>query len=142
MNYCDASELTKYVLQAYLDKVDELNPGSVDGHIAGVSAEISEALMQGGYVLPEEQNTSALLTRVCAVMAAYRSIGGITSVISTEASSGNEWIPLQRLNTRAEKDLDLVRAGKLDPFPTESSGGGISVKAPKPIFTGHLWDRF
>lgn len=142
MNYCDASKLTKYVLQAYLNKVEELNPGCVAGHIAGVSAEITEALMQGGYDLPYEQNTSALLTRVCAVMVAYRSIGGITSVISTEASSNNEWIPLQRLNTRAEKDLDLVRAGKLDPFPTVSSGGGISVMAPKPLFGEKIWNLF
>lgn len=141
MNYCDVSELTKYVLQAYLDKVDELNPGSVSAHITGVSGEITEALMQGGFEVPAV-NSSAILTRICAVMSAYRSIGGITSVISTEASSSNEWLPLQRLNTRAEKDLDSVRAGKLNPFPGEGTDSGISVSAPKPMFPDRLWEMY
>lgn len=141
MNYCDVSELAKYVLQAYLDKVEELNPGSVDAHITGVSGEITEALIQGGFEVPSV-NSSALLTRICAVMAAYRSIGGITSVISSEASNSNEWLPLQRLAARAEKDIDSVRAGKLDPFPDADTGGGISVSAPKPLFPDRVWKLF
>ena len=115
MSYCQATDLKGYVLQNYLDKVEELNPGSVQGHIDQASAEIDEALAQGGYAAPEG-GASAALKRICAVMAAWRSIGQITSLMSSEASSNNEWLPLQRLNSRAEKDLDAIRAGKLDPF--------------------------
>ncbi|MCP4162592.1 MAG: DUF1320 domain-containing protein [Deltaproteobacteria bacterium] len=141
MLYCDVSELKKYVLQEYLDVVEEKNPGSVEGHLQSVSDEISEAIVQGGYTVPDS-NSSPMLTRVCAVMTCYRSIGEITSLMSSEASSNNEWLPLQRLNTKSEKDLDKIREGKLNPFPEVSSGSGISVATPEQIFTKDKWSMY
>ena len=143
MEYCLISELKKYVLQQYLDVVEEKNPGSVAGHITGVSAEISEAILGGGYTLPDV-NTSATLTRICAVMACWRSIGEITSLMSSEGSSNNEWLPLQRLNTRSEKELDKIRAGQLDPFPgvAVTSDSGISVSAPAALFPRKIWGMY
>lgn len=140
--YCTIEALKDYLLEQYLAKIDELNPGSTDRHIANVSAEIDEALLQGGFEVPEE-NTSAMLTRICAVMSAWRSVGEITSLMDTEASTGNEWLPLQRLNTRAEKDLDKVREGKLNPFPSDGGDdSGIEVSAPERIFTSGKWSKF
>ena len=145
MNYCDENELKKYVLRQYLDVVEEKNPGSIAEHIEGVSGEISEAVLQGGSTIPQV-NTSATLRRICAVMVCMRCIGEITSLMSSESSSNNEWLPLQKLNTRAEKDLDSVRDGKLDPFPdaTVSTSGdiGISVSAPPSMFGNKAWERF
>ena len=144
MNYCDENELSKYVLQEYLDVVEQKNPGSVAGHIVSVSAEISEAVLQGGFTVPAV-NTSATLTRICAVMTCMRCIGEITSLMSSDASSNNEWLPLQKLNTRAEKDIDKIREGKLDPFPTpaeSTSDSGISVSAPPAKFGSKLWEMF
>ena len=106
-----------------------------------VSAEIDEALIQGGWTVPEDP-ASATLTRICAVTAAWRSIGNLTSLMETEASSGNEWLPLQKLNARAEKDLDSVRAGKLDPFPGEDDEAGIAVVTPAALFPASRWDGF
>lgn len=141
MVWCDITELSQYVLQEYLDAVDDKNPGSVLGHIERVSAEIDEALGQGGFAIPESP-VSATLTRICAVMAGWRSIGEITSLMDSEASSGNEWLPLQRLNTRSEKDLEQIRAGKLDPFPGADDGPGITVVTQAKIFGADLWETF
>ena len=142
MIYCTADILTDFVLAQYLAKVEELNPGSVDRHIGQVSEEIDEALLVGGYSIPTENN-SATLTRMCAVMAAWRCIGEITSLMDTEAASDNEWLPLQKLNTRAEKELDKIRDGKLNPVPDNSTDDcGIEVSAPEPIFTREKWETF
>ena len=75
-------------------------------------------------------------------MAAWRSVGNLTTLMDTEASSANEWLPLQKLNTRAEKDLDLIRNGKLDPFPGEDSEAGISVVTKEKIFSADKWEEF
>lgn len=143
MIYCTPTNLNDYVLAQYLAKVEELNPGSVTRHISQVSSEIDEALLVGGYTQPTENN-SALLTRVCAVMSAWRCIGQITSLMDTEAASENEWLPLQRLNTRCEKELDRIREGKLDPVPDNSSTDdcGIEVSAPEAIFTPAKWEMY
>jgi hypothetical protein len=140
--YCTIDDLKDYLLEKYLAKIEELNPGSRDRQIANVSAEIDEALLQGGFEVPDE-NTSAMLTRICAVMCDWRLVGEITSLMDTEASSSNEWIPLQRLNSRAEKDLDAIRQGRLDPFPSRSgSNDEVLVSAPDAIFTDDTWRKF
>ncbi len=141
MLFCSESDLTQYVLQEYLTVIEDKNPGSIARHITSVSAEITEAVLQGSFTLPEI-NTSATLTRICSVMVCWRSIGEITSLMSSEASSNNEWLPLQRLNTRAEKDLDSIRSGKLDPFPEAAGDGGISVTAPAAMFGNSVWEKF
>jgi len=140
--YCTSDDLKDYLLEQYLAKIEELKPGSSDRHIANVSAEIDEALLQGGFEVPEE-NTSAMLTRISAVMCDWRLVGEITSLMDTEASSANEWLPLQKLYLRAEKDLDKIREGKLNPFPSDGGDdSGIEVSAPDRIFTADKWGKF
>lgn len=142
MVYCTNNDLKDFLLGQYLTKIEELSPGSIDRHIAKVSAEIDEALLQGGFEVPET-NTSAMLERICAVMCDWRLVGEITSLMDTEASSGNEWIPLQKLYLRAEKDLDKIREGKLNPFPSDGGDdSGIEVSAPDQIFTSDKWKKF
>jgi len=147
MNYCDVSELSYYILQAYLDAVEEQTPGAMAKHIAKVSAEITESILQGGYELkPDAQ--SATLTRICAVIAGWRSVAGVTSLMTSDGGADNEWLPLQQLKRDAEKDLGKIREGKLDPFPMatasepEAVDSGISVKSEKPMFPSAIWGGF
>ena len=140
--YCTADDLKDYLLEQYLTKIEEMKPGSSDRHIVKVSDEIDEALLQGGFEVPAV-NTSAMLTRICAVMCDWLLVGEITSLMATEGSTDNEWIPLQKLYLRAEKDLDKVREGKLNPFPSEGGDdSGIEVSAPDQIFTSDKWGMF
>jgi hypothetical protein len=139
--YCTEDDLTEYILAAYLTKIEEINPGTISRTLENVSGEITEAIAQGGYSIPDT-GSSAVLKRICAVMTAYRVVGDITSLMNTEASTGNEWLPLQRLHTKAEKDLDSIRAGKLDPFPDQIDDSGISVSAPPAMFSADVWENF
>jgi len=140
--YCTEDDLNEYILAAYLMKADEINPGIVSRTLKNVSLEITEAVAESGYTVPET-GTSSLLQRICAVMTAYRVVSGITSLVDTEAGSNNEWLPLQGLYARADKDLASIRAGKLNPFPGMiSNDGGISVSAPNPMFGPDVWEKF
>lgn len=140
--YCTEGDLADYILQAYLDKINEINPGVVARMLAGVSAEIREVCMSGGYDAGVDGVESALLKRICAVCTAYRCVGDITTLMDTEASSGNEWIPLQKQFDCAQKELSQIREGKLDPWPCEAEDAGISVAAPMPIFGKQMWEKF
>ena len=140
--YCTETDLKDYILQAYLDKIEEINPGTILRTLESVSAEILEAILQGGCSIPET-GSSAILKRICAVFTSYRCVGDITSLMDTEASSGNEWIPLQRLFDKSEKDLEKIREGKLNPYPGSTDGDtGISVSAPSAIFGQETWENF
>ena len=142
MLFCTQADLIEYILETYLDKIEEINYGIIDRTINNVSAEITEAIHQGGYDIPETGD-SATLKRICAVMTAWRCVGGITSLMDTEASSDNEWLLLQKLYNRSEKDLDKIRAGNLDPWPVRNDpDSGISISAPKPIFGPDTWETF
>jgi hypothetical protein len=140
--YCTAADLEDYILAVYLAKVEEINPGTIGRTLVEVSGEIREAVVQGEHTVPES-GTSAVLKRICAVITAYRCVGNITSLVDTEAGSGNEWLPLQRLHDQSRRDLEQIRAGKLMPFPDQDAGdSGISVSAPAAIFGESKWEGF
>lgn len=141
MLYCDESELNKYVLQAYLDKVEELYPGSIAEHLQSVSDEISETILQGGYTFPNF-NTSPVLKKHCAVIVCWRSVGEITSLMSTESNKDNIWIPLQNNHNRALEYLTAIRNGELNPFPDLDNGSSIIFSSPDQIFTEELWSKY
>ena len=69
--YCTESDLKDYILAAYLDKLEEINPGVCSRTLENVSAEILEAIYQGSHTIPET-GSSAMLKRICAVMTAYQ----------------------------------------------------------------------
>lgn len=144
--FCSQTDLSEYLLAAYTDKIEEINPGTLGRHIAQASGEITEALLQGGFAVPDE-NTSATLKRICAVFTCWRSVGDITSLMDTEASSANEWLPLQTLYKQCVKELEQIRAGRLDPFPSADDDPDISknemlASSPARIFTDEEWDGF
>jgi hypothetical protein len=140
--YCTAADLEDYILAAYLTRVEEINPGAIGRTLAEVSAEIREAVVQGEHTIPES-GTSAVLKRICAVITAYRCVGNITSLVDTAAGSNNEWLPLQRLFDKSQRDLEQIRAGRLMPFPDQDAGdSGVSVSAPAPMFGPDKWEDF
>ncbi len=110
--YCTADDLSGHVLQAYLDKLEALKPGLIARHIAGVTQEIDDRLRKR-FVVPLI-TVPATIRRITAVLAAYRVVGAITSVMRTEADRENSWLPLQTLHKQALKELDAITAGDLD----------------------------
>lgn len=110
--YCSRLDLEDYVLRQYLDKVEELNPGVLEKHIGQVSSEIDDVLRHR-YVLPLA-TVPETIKRIAAVMVCYRSIGAITSLMSTEAASNNQFIYIQNQNKAAEKSLIDIRKGDVD----------------------------
>lgn len=145
MTYCAETDLQDYLLPAYLTRIEQTHAGSIAKTLGNVSAIINEAVMAGGWAIPDGVETSALLTEICAVMTCWRLVGKITSLMDTGAISDNEWFPLQKLNARAEKDLVLIRGGKLDPFPAEEGAGGtggIEIHSLDRIFTRERLEMF
>lgn len=110
--YCERPDLTDYVLDAYLTAAEEQKPNIVENSIKNVSGEIDDALRRY-YILPLTV-IPATIKRICAVLAAYRVVGAITTFVDSESSSGNEWIPLQTNYKDAKKDLAAIRDGKMD----------------------------
>lgn len=135
--YCAAVDLAEFVLQAYLDKLEELNPGLLIKNIASVSQEIDDVL-RPRYVLPLA-TVPGTIRRIAAVLVCYRSLGAITSLMDTDAGSDNQFLYIQDMVKQARKDLDLIREGKIDLGLTllgavEVSPGGIMVSAPDKLF--------
>lgn len=142
--YCRREDLGDYVLQAYLDKVEELSPGLIERTIGQVAGEIDGAVLQAGHSLPLPR-IPPKLTWICAVVAAYRAVGAITTLMESEGSSGNEWLPLQTQYRQAVKDLEAIRENKLILFPEvapQPADAGVEVQAPARIFGQDTWRRF
>lgn len=137
--YCDTADLRDYVLGDYLDVAEKLHPGAVGRHIAGVSAEIDEALAPVCQVplVP----VPATVRHVAAVIAAWRIVGEATTLVTEEGATKNEWIPLQGHFKRAQATLAAMRRGEsgygLDASLLDQ--GGVIVVADQPIFGNQFW---
>ncbi|WP_338669768.1 DUF1320 domain-containing protein [Pseudodesulfovibrio methanolicus] len=110
--YCERADLTDYVLEAYLTAAEGQTPGIVEKTLGNVSGEIDDAL-RARFELPLTQ-TPDTLKRIAAVMTSYRIVGGITSLMTAEGGSNNDWIPLQTQYKQAVKDLEAIRDAKLN----------------------------
>lgn len=131
MTWCTRDDLKRYVLEGYLTKAEEKSPGIVDQSMASVQAEMEEALVSGGY---PASGTSATLSRIAAVLSAWRSVAAITTLVMSEGNTNNEWQPLLHERNRAESELTDIRKGKLDPFP-KAKTGGVQMAPGKAFFT-------
>ena len=146
VNYCSASDVADWVFQAYLDAAENQAPGILERSMAAVAREIDEALA-GRFVLPLTV-VPETIRRISAVLAGYRSLGGITSLVATEGGTNNEFLYIQRLATQAQKELDSLRAGKLDNMLAEagaepvSDSGSVLVQTAPRIFGPDTWEGF
>ena len=110
--YCERADLTDYVLEAYLTAAEGQTPGIVTKTIQNVSGEIDDAL-RARFELPLV-TVPDTLKRIAAVIVSFRVVGGITSLMTSEGGSNNDWIPLQTQYKQAVRDLESVRAATLD----------------------------
>ena len=140
--YCERSDLTDYVLEAYLSAAEEQTAGIVDKTIRNVSGEIDDAL-RARFELPLVQ-TPNTLKRIAAVIVSYRVVGGITSIVTAEGGSNNDWVPLQTQYKQAIKDLESIREAKLNIGLTElgqesRTDDSLIVKTKKPVIDMRGW---
>lgn len=139
--YCERADLTDYVLEAYLTAAEEQTPGIVAKTIQNVSGEIDDAL-RARFELPLA-TVPDTLKRIAAVIVSYRVVGGITSLMTSEGGSNNDWIPLQTQYKQAVRDLESVRAANLDiglkELGEESRTEGMIVRTRKPAIDMGGW---
>jgi phage gp36-like protein len=94
MQFCTRDHITDLLYAAYLAKCEELNPGLVERTITAVSGEVAGLLM-ARYPQPWPY-VPAIISYIASVISAYRIVEAITSLVSSEAGTDNEWLPLQK----------------------------------------------
>ena len=98
------------MLVKYVDACEKQNPGLVDRTIEAVSGEIADAL---SYRYPQPWPFVPELVRyIAAVISAYRVVEAVTSLVDTEETGNNEWIPLQKQWKYCTELLEDIASGK------------------------------
>lgn len=143
--YCTENDVTQYLLADYITAVETKTPGVTAEHIARVSEQI-DAYIGERYTLPLP-TVPAILNWVAAVMAAYRVLGSLTSLVRTEAASENEFLYLQGEYKRAGRTLEDIRDGKIALFPgtddkVRQDDTTFHVATPVRKFTDDLLGRY
>ncbi len=110
MQLCTRDNITDLLLAAYVDKCEEMNPGIVDRTITAVSGEVTD-LLTVRYPAPWPC-VPELIRYIVSVIAAYRIVEAITSLVDTEAASANQWLPLQKQWKYCTDLLDDVQKGR------------------------------
>ena len=110
MLLCDQENITDLLHAAYVVACEEQNPGLVNRTIAAVSGEIGDAL---AYRYPQPwPQVPELVRYIAAVISAYRVVKAITTLVDSEASTDNEWLPLQKQWKYCTDLLASIAAGK------------------------------
>ncbi len=136
MLLCKREHLTDLLHAAYMQACEEQNPGIVERTIEAVSGEVGDAL---SYRYPQPWPYVPELVRyIAAVISAYRVVEAITSLVDSEASEGNEWIPLQKQWKQCLSMLDDIAKGKLklplDETHPDREDASVAVISRKPLF--------
>jgi phage gp36-like protein len=145
MSYCTETDLTPYLLADYIAAAEIKTPGIVSEHITRVSGQI-DAYIGERYELPLP-TVPQILNWAASVMVAYRVIGSITSLVSTEGETNNEFVYLQGEYKRAIKTLEDIRDGKIELFPGSDDeelqdDKAVSVVSSPRIFTDDMLGRY
>ena len=110
MILCGRDDVLDLMHPKYVQACEKQNPGLVERTIEAVSGEIGDALsyryQQPWPYVPE------LVRYIATAISAYRVVGGITSLMDTEASSENEWIPIQKQWRYCTGLLEDIVSGK------------------------------
>ena len=110
MLLCRREHIVDLLHAKYMEACEKQNPGLVDRTIEAVSGEVSDAL---SYRYPQPWPYVPELVRyIAAVISAYRVVEGITSLVDTEESGDNEWIPLQKQWKYCTDLLEDIASGK------------------------------
>lgn len=137
MTLCTVDDLKDYLLPAFITACEAQNPGICERTIKAVSGEIMD-MVANRFNL--EQGIPPLLKYIASVIAAYRTAGAITTLVNTEGTTDNEWLPLQKEWKRATDLLDKLAAGKLslankDEINSQAEDNGmLAIITAKPLF--------
>jgi len=118
MQFCTRGHILDLLYEPFVSKAEELNPGLVERTVCDVSGEVADLL---SYRYPQPwPHVPELIRYITAVIAAYRVVEAITTLVDTESSSDNEWLPLQKQWEYCRELLDDLAKGKLKlPFEDE-----------------------
>lgn len=110
MLLCRREHILDLLLVKYVDACEKQNPGIVERTIEAVSGEIGDAL---SYRYPQPWPFVPELVRyIAAVISAYRVVEAVTSLVDTEETGNNEWIPLQKQWKYCTELLEDIASGK------------------------------
>lgn len=110
MQLCRREHIVDLLHAKYMEACEKQNPGLVERTIEAVSGEVSDAL---SYRYPQPWPYVPELVRyIVAVISAYRVVEAITSLVDTEESGDNEWIPLQKQWKYCTDLLEDIVSGK------------------------------
>ena len=110
MLLCRREHILDLLLVKYVDACEKQNPGLVDRTIEAGSGEIADAL---SYRYPQPWPFVPELVRyIAAVISAYRVVEAVTSLVDTEETGNNEWIPLQKQWKYCTELLEDIASGK------------------------------
>ena len=110
MLLCRREHILDLLLVKYVDACEKQNPGLVDRTIEAVSGEFADAL---SYRYPQPWPFVPELVRyIAAVISAYRVVEAVTSLVDTEETGNNEWIPLQKQWKYCTELLEDIASGK------------------------------
>lgn len=116
--YTDTLGIYDYLLADYVKACEEQNPGITERMITATSREMAE-LLAVRFKLPF-QTVPGVIRRIASVFAAYQIVQAITSLVSTESSTENEWLPLQKQWKACHELLDDIIKGKIK-LPAEEN---------------------
>lgn len=136
MILCSREHIVDLLHAKYVEACEKQNPGLVERTIEAVSGEIGDAL---SYRYPQPWPYVPEIVRyIAAVTSAYRVVEAITSLVDTEQSGDNEWIPLQKQWKYCMDLLDQIARGKLK-LPLEETNSdreeaSVAVFSRQPFF--------
>mgnify|MGYP002537711992 FL=1 len=136
MILCSREHIVDLLHAKYVEACEKQNPGLVERTIEAVSGEIGDAL---SYRYPQPWPYVPEIVRyIAAVTSAYRVVEAITSLVDTEESGDNEWIPLQKQWKYCMDLLDQIARGKLK-LPLEETNpdreeASVAVFSRQPFF--------
>ena len=136
MLLCRRDHIVDLLHAAYVAACEEQNPGLVERTIEAVSGEVSDAL---SYRYPQPwPYVPELIRYIAAVISAYRVVEAITSLVDTEASSANEWLPLQKQWKYVTGLLEDIVSGKqklpLEETNPDREEASVAVVSRPPLF--------
>lgn len=137
ITFCTPADLVDLLLEDYLAACEAKNPGLTERTIKAVSGEVRDML---AYRYPQPWPLVPDLVRyITSVISAYRVVEAITSLVDSEASVDNQWIPLQKQWKYCTDLLEDIKNGKtkLDDLVeanADREDASIAVVAPDPYF--------
>ena len=136
MLLCRRDHIVDLLHADYVAACEEQNPGLVGRTIEAVSGEVSDAL---SYRYPQPwPYVPELIRYIAAVISAYRVVEAITSLVDTEASSANEWLPLQKQWKYVTGLLEDIVSGKqklpLEETNPDREEASVAVVSRPPLF--------